>query len=308
MAYYERDYYRGEGRGGPLGGARAWSITAWLIVICVVVYVLDGVLGGSRRGGSLAPSDWGNFNVRDGVYGFQFWRWGTYQFLHSGLLHILFNMLWLYYFGPMLEKHWGRARFLAFYLLSGFGGAALMTFFAIMIPDVIFDVQAMADREMVPGDVRLVGASGSILGVIVGAAMIAPKSRVGLLFLPVTFELRQVLWFMLGIAVFVLVVGGGNAGGEAAHLGGAIAGFILMKNPGLLGFVGGDFVKKLSPEHIKQQTKKGAFDRKMAKIREEEAEVDRILAKVSAEGLHSLTGKERKTLERDSERKRQQDR
>ena len=69
---------------------------------------------------------YGNFNVPEGVNGYQFWRLLTYQFLHGGYVHLGMNMMALYVFGPLIEKWWGPKRFLAFYLLCGACGAWLM--------------------------------------------------------------------------------------------------------------------------------------------------------------------------------------
>ena len=67
---------------------------------------------------------WGYFSVTEGIHRFQIWRWLTYQFLHHDFWHLLFNMIGLYFFGPLMERWWGSRRFLGFYLMCGFSAAA----------------------------------------------------------------------------------------------------------------------------------------------------------------------------------------
>ena len=109
MAWDERPYYQDRpqqsGFGARLQGA---SVVTWLLGINAAVFLLDMVLTSGVRTQGISPFLWGNFNVEQGIFGFQLWRVVTYQFLHGGLLHILFNMIGLYFFGPMMEKWWGQ--------------------------------------------------------------------------------------------------------------------------------------------------------------------------------------------------------
>ncbi len=298
MSWETRDYNRptytgsygaGEGGGGGrrvLGGWQGGkSVVSWLLIINLVVFVLDSILIGSRRASFLAPYEFGHFSIEKGLYGFQLWRVVTYQFLHGGLLHIFFNMLALYYFGPMLEHWWGRARFLAFYLICGVGSIALYTGLAY-IPGLLG----------VGIETKLVGASGCVFGVLVGAAIIAPKQTVHLIFPPIPMQIRTMAKIFLGIAVFSVVVGSANDGGEAGHLGGAAIGFLLMKAPVLLHWA------KPRGTRTKPTFAERRSDRKAQREAERQAamerEVDRILSKVKEDGMHSLTEKEKRTLQR----------
>ncbi|NJL31790.1 MAG: rhomboid family intramembrane serine protease, partial [Phycisphaerales bacterium] len=82
----------------------------------------------------------------------------------------------------------------------------------------------------------LIGASGSIYGILLAAALVAPDMKVMLLFPPIPMKLRTMASVFLGIATLQVLVGSANAGGEAAHLGGALLGFLLIKQPWLLGW------------------------------------------------------------------------
>jgi len=111
--------------------------------------------------------------------------------------------------------------------------------------------------------------------------------------------MRTMALVFLGISVLSVVVGSTNAGGEAAHLGGAALGFLLAAKPGLMAWA-----DRVSPNTFKvkvvTQKKEKAAKREVAS----EAEIDRILAKVSEQGLQSLTAKEKKALNRETDRKR----
>lgn len=301
MSWKDRDYNREEasmfggsspryGGGGGVGGGfgsrfgsrlRGGSVVTWLLVINVVVFLIDSVLSGSARGDALSLTRWGNFNVAQAVYGLQIWRFVSYEFLHLNFFHILFNMIALYFFGPLLEQWWGSRRFLAFYILCGVGGAVLMLLLSF-VPGLLG----------VTPQTPMVGASGSIFGILVGAAVLFPRMRVMLLLPPVPMSMRTLALIFLGIAVLSILVGARNAGGEAAHLGGALVGFILVKTPILL-----DWADRMSPSAIQNNVNKGRFERKQKQQHARQQEIDRILDKVRQNGLGSLTKREKKTLQ-----------
>ncbi len=235
MALVDRQYIRDNpprrNRAAALFAAA--PVTACLIVLNVAVYLLDQLLSspgwvyravapdGLRL--TLSPLHfWGHFSVGFTVMEFQLWRLITFQFLHANLAHLLFNMLSLYIFGPMVERHLGSARFVRFYLICGVGGA--VAYFALFMKDVLIGSQW----------VPLVGASAGIFGVLVAAAQVAPHAVVMMLFPPIPMRLRTLAWVFIGIAIYTILTGGRNAGGEAAHLGGAIIGFLLMQGERLM--------------------------------------------------------------------------
>lgn len=210
-------------------------VVRWLIGLCIVLYALNEIFpvkvttgnGATRTIGLLTY--YGNFNVPQGINGYEFWRLFTYQFLHGGYIHLGMNMMALYVFGPLIEKWWGPKRFLAFYLLCGACGAWLMAMIAFF-PNIVNGQSAW-----------LIGASGSIFGVLVASAMLYPKDEVKLIIPPMWVTVRK-----LAIVFILLSIGsmfiGYNVGGNAAHLGGAIFGYVLIKRPWSL-----DFVDKHAP-------------------------------------------------------------
>jgi membrane associated rhomboid family serine protease len=238
VGIYDRDYYRTPQRGG-FGSFQPWSVTTWLIVVNVAVFIIDGLplhLANSinagddfswhyrRRAVEMAAGpfyQWGYFSLDAAIAHLQIWRFITYQFLHQSISHIFFNMLGLYFFGPIVEGQFGARRFLAFYLLCGIAGALMYI--------ALWAVGILGGSAAVP----MIGASAAIFGVLVAAAKLAPDMTISLWFI-MPMPLRYVVWFYIAIALYAVFTSGDNAGGEAAHLGGALLGLILISNQHLL--------------------------------------------------------------------------
>ncbi|MEM9884229.1 MAG: rhomboid family intramembrane serine protease [Planctomycetota bacterium] len=304
MGSENRDYFRDEakrwggGGGGslniPMPGRR--SITFWLLVINAAVFLVDGALGRLFGQVAIGPGglaamnpieSLGYFSADTAATGFQVWRVLTFQFLHGGLGHLIGNLLGIFCFAPIIESYLGSRRFLAFYLLCGVAGALGYL--------VLWGVGFVISASWVP----LVGASGGVFGILAAAAVVAPNTKV-LLFFVIPVPLRVLVLGVLFIAAYVVLAQGAtpnaNAGGEAAHLGGALLGFVLVKNAGLLNWADRVDTAAVSPAAVKGKVEAGRFERKRKQEEALEAEVDRILAKVADRGLASLTSKEKKTL------------
>jgi membrane associated rhomboid family serine protease len=244
MGIYDRDYYRRPTSRGGFANFRLWSITTWLIVINVAVFVTDGFLVRAGLGTPL-PSDadqvysmpdqpqravyemgmgpverFGYFSVDRAIYHGQVWRFITCQFLHASPMHLAWNMLGLFFFGPMIEDLLQARRFLAFYLICGCAGGVSYI--------LLWSARILIGDAYVP----MIGASAGIFGVLIAAAVVAPDLEVTMIFIPV--KLRILALIMVGISVYTVITAGANAGGEAAHIGGALAGFGLIKNVHLL--------------------------------------------------------------------------
>src|SRR5882757_8063937 len=134
-----------------------------------------------------------------------FWTPITYMFMHSGIFHILFNMLWLYWMGQIFEEFLGKKRTVGLYLLGGLWGAALYIISYNIFP-------AFAESNLTSS---AIGASAAVMAVIVAAATIAPDYTISLMFIgPVRLK-----WLVLAYVVIdFLSITGPNAGGEIAHL------------------------------------------------------------------------------------------
>ena len=291
MGIYDREYTQGGQFRLPF---RKRSMVKTLLLVNIIVFIVNGVLASGLRSADLAAfgpygGGWGVFSVEKGILGFQFWRVLTYQFLHHGFFHLLVNMLGLFFLGPLVEERFGSRRFLAFYLIAGSGGAVLYTLLELLIP------------ALMPGDVTspLVGASGCFYGIVAALMVFNPTQRLRLLLLPFEFTVRQLGWFILIIAGLSVLVGGNNAGGEAAHLGGALFGWLFSRNPQWLDFADRG-VSVIKPSRKKRfrvvdgGKKSGPKKKGAAPTREE---VDAVLDKIAKTGISSLSAKEKAILE-----------
>jgi len=242
-----------------------------------------------------------HFSTIRGFFRMEVWRFIGFQFLHGTFPHILFNMIGLYFFGPLVESRLGSKRYLAFYLLCGIfgavmflllnlGGFIVQTYFGshVTVPALIFD------SPYTP----LIGASAGVFGVLMAGAYIVPNATV-LLFFILPMRLATLAYALVAIALFTVIFGGHNAGGEAGHLGGAIAGFYFIRRPQHLhGFF--DFIGWADPtsHHYQHKRQRAGPAPPPAK----RAEIDRILDKISDTGLHSLSEKEKRILREASKR------
>ena len=148
------------------------------------------------------------------------WQLVTTAFLHGGIAHIAFNMFGLFMFGATVEGALGSRRFAALYAASVLGASALQL--------AVISAPFLAGAGTVAGIVPTVGASGGVLGVMAAFGMLFPRERLFIFPLPVPIEAR---WFVLGYAAISLFGGLSGTGGNVAHfahLGGMIAGALLL--------------------------------------------------------------------------------
>ena len=196
----------------------------------------------------------------------QIWRLVTYQFLHGGIGHVLFNMLGLYFLGPTLERHWQSKKFLIFYLACGVAGGLFYTLLTVC-------------NFLAPGP--MVGASGAILGMLAACAILFPHFIVFIFFFPVPIRVAAI-----GLTImyfFYVVTRGPNAGGHAAHLAGMAAGAAYVFSQSWRD----QFTSKIKADRQKKQR---------TVQRDLQVELDHILEKVHKSGIQSLTSKEKKIL------------
>ncbi|MEY4534695.1 MAG: hypothetical protein RLZZ246_1013 [Planctomycetota bacterium] len=228
-----------------------------------------------------------------GWTGLEFWRIIGFQFVHADANHLIFNMLGLFFFGGVIERYLGAKRYLAFYLLCGiFGALMYLTLNLGGWALTLLQVKAIPGFLFNDPTTPLVGASAGIFGIMFAAARLAPNTQV-LLFFVIPMKLRTLAILLLGWAIWTIVRAGNNAGGEAAHLGGAIAGWYFIGNTHHLhGFF--DFLGRVDP------TSRSGAARRARRQAPDNAEIDRILAKIEAQGIGSLSRQERATLRRAS--------
>jgi len=295
MGIHDRDYNRdgfGIG-GGPTGGSGGgtgmvfrnpgWTLTTWLIVINVVIHFIAVIV---------LPQLYaiGHLSVFTGFQRLEVWRLVTFQFLHdpNSIWHLAFNMFGLWVFGPFVEDYLGRKKYLAFYLMCGLSGGLLFVILSLLGHSGV-DLPGVLHSDL---RTSLVGASAGVFGVIVACAYISPNTVIHLLFPPIPLKMKYLAYGYVGFALFNLLTGSSNAGGEAAHVGGAVAGFYFIRNSKLLA----DFFDVMNDSRKKPAKPVPKRRNTYNKGVPAQSEIDRILDKVNASGLASLTEKEKKTL------------
>jgi len=236
-----------------------------LLIINIAVYLVQ-VIGGDK----LLTSIFSLYPASLFMM-LQLWRLVTYQFLHGGLFHILFNMLGLFFLGPSLERHWGGKRFLIFYIGCGVAGGL---FYLLLV--------AVGFLPPFP----MVGASGAILGVLAACAILFPQFIIFIFLFPVPIRVAAVVF--TGIYLFAIISRGPNAGGDAAHLAGMAAGAFYVFS----------YSWRV---RLKSKIRSRLWEKKMAAEHNLQANVDRILQKVHDQGIHSLTSKEKNILQKATE-------
>jgi len=144
------------------------------------------------------------------------WTLITYFFTHEDIFHILFNMLFLYWFGKLVDEYLGAKRVVALYLLGGITGGV----FFMVIYNLLPYFQANLNGP------PMLGASAAAFSVAVGASTLLPNYTFNLIFLgPIRIKFIALFYIILSLAQTV----GPNAGGNLAHLGGAFIGYIFIK-------------------------------------------------------------------------------
>ncbi len=238
-----------------------------------------------------------------GVSGFEFWRFFGFQFLHIGMLHLVLNMVGLWVFGPLVEERLGARRYLAFYLFCGMMGA----FLYLLLNAAGLGAQSLlGEHASVPGLLftdpwtPLIGASAGVFGVIAAGAVFRPNETIVVLFvLPMRLATFAIL--VIGFSVYNMLTASSNAGGETAHLGGALAGWWLAKRTHLIN----DFFSIFGrPPRRSAATALASRQPSPRSDAVSHAEVDRILDKVHAGGLQSLSATEKETLRRATDARR----
>ena len=284
MGINDRDYHRNDRREGGGLFAQLTPVVKWLLILNLGIFFFDLFVKGEVQDGPLRRL--GIFAIQSAVFEGRIWEFITFQFLHANVAHVLFNCLGLFFFGPWMERWWGSWKFLIFYLLCGAAGAVFFTLLALL--------------GVVP-DSYLVGASAGLYGILVGVAVIGPTMRVALLFPPIELSMRQLVMALMAISVgAILLKLGGNEGGEAGHLGGAILGYFLMRYPQLLGH--GSSVETARPWAI-SRTPAAKLRPRTSLEKDQDSAVDVILDKISREGFQSLTPAERDFLQKASNAK-----
>ncbi len=275
-----------------MGARRSFGMTPWvrrLIVANVLVYLLQLTLFVDPRFLAL-------FGFDPLVALARPWTFVTYLFLHAGVLHVAFNLLVLFVFGPAVEERLGSSTFLAYYLACGLGGAALS--FALM---VLLPVHVM------------VGASAAVYGVLLAYAWYWPDEGIFIFPFPDAIPVRWVVTFAVALSLVLALFSRFDGVAHLAHLGGFATGaaFLALRGrlsaraerrpPPALGVLvhpGPRAARASDP--VPRDPPPAPPDRA-------QAEIDRVLDKISQTGIESLTPAERRFLAEMSQQLRDRD-
>lgn len=280
MSWQDRPYSSGNSYNpgpGQSGGMRSWlgglppagKAVKWIAIVNIAVFVLCQFSGREE-----SPFFQWMAMYTPLVLKGQVWRLFTFTYLHDqgGLMHIMFNMLGLYFLGTPLERSWGSKRFFVFYTLGGF--IAVLLYFATTLVGWL-------DRTGI-----LVGASGGVLAVLGACAVLFPQFRIIFLLFPVPIRTAAVILVVL--YSFNLLNQGTNAGGDACHLAGLAFGIAW-------GYRGHAWLRRWSD--WRSNMRRGAWESGRHRQQTDQNEVDRILEKVHRKGIHSLSSQEKHKLQ-----------
>lgn len=226
----------------------------------------------------------------------RFWTPFTYMFVHEQIWHLLFNMLWLYWFGKIFMQYFSGRILGSLYVLGGLGGALLYIVAFNTVPYF-----TSFERSW------MIGASASVMAIVFGAAFYRPDVKLNL------FLLGQIKIVYIAVAVFLidfLSLGNGvNEGGHVAHIGGAIIGYLFatqyIKGKDITRWAGrliDRFVNFTKPRNKKKTKLNVKYKRAETDMEynerknEEQHDIDAILDKIKNSGYSNLTEEEKKKL------------
>ncbi|MAQ22183.1 MAG: rhomboid family intramembrane serine protease [Flammeovirgaceae bacterium] len=218
------------------------------------------------------------------VFIFQPWSLITYFFLHMNFMHILWNMLFLYWFGKIIHENIGNNAVISLYIIGGIiGGLSYMA---------LFNIIPYYDNRV--SESLMLGASAGVFSVVVGSATLLPNYTFYLLFLgPVRIKYISLFYVLLSF----FDVTGSNAGGEIAHLGGALMGYLYIRQlqngvnmgKGIIDIL--NIFNKNKKEVISKEEKTNEIKNDIS-----QDEIDKILDKISDSGYKSLSNNEKEKL------------
>jgi membrane associated rhomboid family serine protease len=286
----DRDYMR-----QPAYHEPRISFTVALLIVNAVVFIIQLISKDFPNGQEIQDNYFAlsldGINNSGGLEHGYIWQLLTFQFMHAGWLHLIFNCLAIFFFGRSVETVLGGRRFLAVYFSSGIIGGVVQMIFALVLPDIFGGA--------------VVGASAGAYGLVAAFAVINWTERFTLLiyFIPVSMRGRTLF---LGSVVFTIIYGFiPNTGvANAAHLGGILTGYFCVRRIFQGRWPQLEFPRRREPRRL-AAVGKNKFWSSAAATGEElsadeflQKEVDPILDKISAHGIQSLTSRERETLEK----------
>ncbi|HNX54797.1 MAG TPA: rhomboid family intramembrane serine protease [Prolixibacteraceae bacterium] len=219
------------------------------------------------------------------------WTLVTYMFLHFDFLHILFNLLWLFWMGQIFMQYFDQQKLVVIYLLGGIIGGLVY----------IAGFNYFPVFQEVVTDSRLLGASASIIAIVLVLAVYAPNHPVNIVLVG---EVKMKFIALISVLLYIIGISSTNAGGNLAHLGGAFAGIIYalqLRHNSKTGKESKGIFSSLnilkSKPKVKVSYKRPANEIEYNREKNLEKEhMNQILEKISKSGYDSLSKEEKEFL------------
>lgn len=303
------------------------TVTKNLLIINIIAFLASLVL--STIG--LDLNSWGGLHFFMASE-FHVWQLLTYQFLHAGFTHILFNMFAVWMFGMVIENVWGPKKFLFYYLSCGIGAgltqevAQLFQFYFTMssqMPAMSF-LEVLQTGTLYASQLNgwtTIGASGAVYAILLAFGMIFPNERIFIFPLPIPIKAKWFVAFYVVVELFMAFSTSGDGVAHTAHLGGMLFGFLMIRywnrHPDSSGNYGKgrgrQFFENIKYSYEKRQNQQRTAEKKRhaqkdtetttnpdyeynEKRKKNQDEIDRILSKIRTSGYDSLTPEEKKRL------------
>ena len=223
------------------------------------------------------------------------WTLFSYMFLHWGFLHILFNILWLYWMGRIFLMYFSENQLLGVYILGGIAGGLFFilayNLFPVFSKVIVFS--------------RLLGASASVIAIILAVATYVPNHVIHLIFIG---QVKMKHLALFSIIIYIIGIASSNAGGNLAHLGGAVFGYIFARTyrnhriditqwmTGIFGSIKSLFDFHRSPIKVTYRSGRNEHMEYNRRKNIKQEEINRVLDKISKSGYDSLTKEEKELL------------
>ena len=227
---------------------------------------------------------------------FQPWSIFTYMFMHAGFIHILFNMLMLFWYGQIFLRYFNSRQLLGLYFLGGLAGSLLYILSYNLIPIL----SNLAESPY------MVGASASVMAIVFAAASYSPNFKVHLILIGPVKIMYIAIAILIGDLISIRALD--NTGGHLAHIGGALLGMhfasqaikgkdITMRFNRFMDRIASLFSRKPKMKVTHSRSKRPMSDMDYnASKRKKQSEIDRILDKIKTSGYDSLTKQEKDDL------------
>jgi len=260
-----------------------------IIIINVIIFLSIGIIkiffqiGGLESlyikflNSLMLPANLGDFIFKP-------WSIITYFFLHINFSHILWNMLFLYWFGKIIHNNIGNNALISLYILGGIIGGLLYM--------AIYNIIPYYGNQI--NQSLMLGASAGVFSVVIGSATLIPNYTFHLLFIG-PIKIKYIALFY--VASSFLDITGNNSGGEIAHLGGALIGYLYIKQLQNGNNMGNPIIRILNFFHNPKVNKsKDNYSYQNINKEISQDDIDKILDKISKSGYSSLNKSEKEKL------------